>query len=275
LVNALNALINSLSISSRITLESPCDLTPSLMLLLLSSILQTPLPIHSDSHSQTQMCKVFLGILGDDILKVDLGGVDPKRLASGEMEECVFVGKVLVEIARELGVGAEKDEHDGVSDVTSHIEDDTFTVEPSEYGTEATTVDTTSLSHGTPNKSHSSHRQSEICTCTFQPPPSPSPPSSRCTCPTPSPKSPSVPLGVRYTGYIKPVPLRPEIEAFESSRSLSDSIRRDSNGESADIDLEALISENRRRGELLWEKTRILEEIATRLDPVLFGDKEV
>jgi hypothetical protein len=47
---------------------------------------------------------VFLGVLGNDVLKIDLSNVDPRRLARGEWEEVVYVGILLVRVAKGVGM---------------------------------------------------------------------------------------------------------------------------------------------------------------------------
>ncbi|KIM26562.1 hypothetical protein M408DRAFT_330519 [Serendipita vermifera MAFF 305830] len=108
LVGALNILLDNLDIP--IELESPYDLTPSLLLAVLESTLQSRLPLsdklrqaHSP-QSKVEAVKVFLGVLGNDILKLDLSDIEPRRLARGEWEEVVYVGTLLVRVAKQVGV---------------------------------------------------------------------------------------------------------------------------------------------------------------------------
>ncbi len=101
LVQILNELLNELYIP--ITLETPFDLTPSLLLAILESIIRERLPIPKstrdarDLPSKVQMMKIFLGVLEGDVLGEDIGlsDIDPRRLATGEWDEVVFVGEVL------------------------------------------------------------------------------------------------------------------------------------------------------------------------------------
>ena len=109
LVNQLNALLQALQLP--ILLISPTDLTPSLLIAILESLLSTRIPLEfspSRSRSKTniQSMKVFLGVLESDIVKMDVGlsNVDPLRLANGEWEEVVFVGEVLCWVGMRLGL---------------------------------------------------------------------------------------------------------------------------------------------------------------------------
>lgn len=101
LVQNLNDLLASLELP--ITVDSPYDLTPSLLLAILESILRDRLPISNTirnsqtSAAKVEAMKVFLGILEDDVLQTDIGlsEIDPRRLAAGEWEEVTFVGETL------------------------------------------------------------------------------------------------------------------------------------------------------------------------------------
>ena len=50
--------------------------------------------------------QIFLGVLANYILGVDLSRVDPRKLAGGEWEECVYVyvGGLLVHVAKKEGL---------------------------------------------------------------------------------------------------------------------------------------------------------------------------
>ncbi|KAL4073194.1 hypothetical protein V8B97DRAFT_1858315, partial [Scleroderma yunnanense] len=113
LVPSLNALLVSLSLP--FTLEIPTDLTPSLLLAILESIIEARLPIpNSVRTSRTREAKiramlVLLGVLECDVLRgwtadIGLGEVDPERLADGGWEETVFVGELLCWLARRRGI---------------------------------------------------------------------------------------------------------------------------------------------------------------------------
>jgi hypothetical protein len=119
LVNELNALLNALQLP--ILLQSPTDLTPSLLIAILELLLSMRLPLEfspsrSSSAAHIQSMKMFLGVLESDIVKVDVGlsNVDPGRLANGEWEEVVFVGEVLCRVGRRLGVTVDHDEGEGL-----------------------------------------------------------------------------------------------------------------------------------------------------------------
>lgn len=109
LVATLNALLKKLLLT--ITLESPLDLTPSLLLAVLESILRSRLPIPSsiresrDFASKVQAMKIFLGVLENDIIAMDVGlsDIDPRKLAAGEWDEVVFVGEILCWLGKKNG----------------------------------------------------------------------------------------------------------------------------------------------------------------------------
>ncbi|KZV95263.1 hypothetical protein EXIGLDRAFT_735563 [Exidia glandulosa HHB12029] len=112
LVDDLNTLLDVLALSSpTIRLEAPHDLTPSLILALLESMLRARLPIPQTTReartkgARIDAMKIFLGVLEADVLQEEIGlsEVDPRRLANGEWEEVVCVGRVLVWVARRMG----------------------------------------------------------------------------------------------------------------------------------------------------------------------------
>jgi len=43
-------------------------------------------------------------VLGNDVLKIDLSDVDPRRLARGEWEEVVYIGILLIRVAKDVGM---------------------------------------------------------------------------------------------------------------------------------------------------------------------------
>ena len=107
LVKQLNLLLSKLNIS--LDLISPTDLTPSLLIAILESLLDRRIPTVRSSnpkHSHTQNMKIFLGVLETDILQVDVGlsDVDPGKLASGEWDEVFFIAELLCWIGRQIGL---------------------------------------------------------------------------------------------------------------------------------------------------------------------------
>lgn len=112
LVPTLNALLAALSLPFELT--SPTDMTPSLLLAVLESILESRLPIPASirasrsSLAKVEAMKVFLGVLECDILPPDedigLADLDPRRLAEGAWEESVFVGELLCWLGRKRGI---------------------------------------------------------------------------------------------------------------------------------------------------------------------------
>jgi len=119
LVASLNTLLVRLEFP--FVLETPLDLTPSLLLGILESLLESRLPIAQpirDSHTpaaKVQAMKVFLGVLENDVLGLDVGlsDVDPRHLAAGVWEEVVFIGELLCWLGKKTGL---LDTEDGVVD---------------------------------------------------------------------------------------------------------------------------------------------------------------
>ncbi|KIK60495.1 hypothetical protein GYMLUDRAFT_73937 [Collybiopsis luxurians FD-317 M1] len=116
LVDELGILLRALGIP--LLLESPADLTPSLLLAILECILSSRLPLSPEirdglsskskdaDHAKIQCMKIFLGIIETDILKKDvgMGGIDPLKLANGDWDEVVYVGEILCWIGRDMGI---------------------------------------------------------------------------------------------------------------------------------------------------------------------------
>ncbi|KAH6912467.1 hypothetical protein BKA70DRAFT_1218657 [Coprinopsis sp. MPI-PUGE-AT-0042] len=108
LVAQLNDLMEGLHLP--ISIIAPTDLTPSLLIAILESLLGEKIPIpHRPSMGRTnslQKVKVFLGVLETDVIQqpVGLSDIDPRRLADGGCEEVLFVAEVLVWIGRHVGL---------------------------------------------------------------------------------------------------------------------------------------------------------------------------
>ena len=104
----MNELLASLDIP--ISLTSPLDLTPTLLLAVLESTLESRLPLPPGvreartPQTKVEAVKIFLGVLANDVLGVDLSQVDPRKLARGEWDECVYVGGLLVHVAKKEGL---------------------------------------------------------------------------------------------------------------------------------------------------------------------------
>jgi len=110
LVAQLNLLLTSLNLP--IPVISPTDLTPSLLIAILESILGTRIPFIDNQKqpkdskgSNIQNMKIFLGVLETDILQKDVGlsELDPRKLADGEWEEVLYIAELLCWIGRRLG----------------------------------------------------------------------------------------------------------------------------------------------------------------------------
>lgn len=114
LTDRLNDLLDRLDLP--FVLDTPLDLTPSLLLAILESLLKSRLPVSSsirESRSdaaKVQAMKVFLGVLETDVLNEDIGlsDVDPRRLAAGEWEEVVFIAKLLCWLGKQMGLPPSK-----------------------------------------------------------------------------------------------------------------------------------------------------------------------
>jgi hypothetical protein len=110
LTDHLNELLDGLGLP--FVLDTPLDLTPSLLLAILESLLKSRLPVSSsirESRSDAakiQAMKIFLGVLEADIINEDIGlsDIDPRRLAAGEWEEVVFVAKLLCWLGKQMGL---------------------------------------------------------------------------------------------------------------------------------------------------------------------------
>ena len=110
LVVPLNTLLDRLGLP--FALDTPLDLTPSLLLAILESLLQSRLPISTsirESRSdaaKVQAMKIFLGVLETDVLNEDVGlsDIDPRRLAAGEWEEVVFIAELLCWLGKQMGL---------------------------------------------------------------------------------------------------------------------------------------------------------------------------
>ena len=110
LTDNLNDLLDRLRLP--FVLDTPLDLTPSLLLAILESLLQSRLPVSSsirESRSDAakiQAMKIFLGVLETDVVNEDIGlsDIDPRRLAAGEWEEVIFIAKLLCWLGKQTGL---------------------------------------------------------------------------------------------------------------------------------------------------------------------------
>ncbi|KAF9783328.1 hypothetical protein BJ322DRAFT_146495 [Thelephora terrestris] len=110
LTATLNVLLEGLRLP--FVLESPLDLTPSMLLAILECICESRLPLtkeireSSSDLDKVDAMKIFLGVLEADIIKMDVGlsDVDPRALARGEEHETVFVGELLCWLGEKSGV---------------------------------------------------------------------------------------------------------------------------------------------------------------------------
>ncbi|KAF8134743.1 hypothetical protein K438DRAFT_796303 [Mycena galopus ATCC 62051] len=117
LMGQLNQLLAALKIL--IILESHSQLTPSLLIGILESLICARLPIpeehrenlSSSPTSKVACIKIFLGVMQNDILQQDLGigSVDPRRLAGGADEETLYVARLLCWYGRRIGLISRSD----------------------------------------------------------------------------------------------------------------------------------------------------------------------
>lgn len=242
LVDELGILLQALQLP--IALQSPADLTPSLLLAVLESILSYRLPLppelrtalssrsqHS-KNAEIQCMKIFLGVIETDILKRDVGlnRIDPRKLANGNWDEVVYVGEMLCWIGRECGL---------VDETRATRELQAWRLTPS-TAPETSTSLRSSSSPTTADTSTSLHdfdhlRSFQAPSTSSLSPLSPlitSPRIPQCIHEIASPFAqdhigPSEP-SVRYSGYIQPVDEDFEISSFEHNRTLSNcSLRTD------------------------------------------------
>ena len=96
-----NGLLKELDIP--IALHSLHEITPTLLVAILESLQRERLPLRPAAresktrHGRLEAMKVFLGVLGDDMLGIDLAGtVDPRVLAEGGEDEVGMVCEALL-----------------------------------------------------------------------------------------------------------------------------------------------------------------------------------
>ncbi|KAG5644818.1 hypothetical protein DXG03_007640 [Asterophora parasitica] len=254
LVKQLNDLLKALCIP--IPLQAPSELTPSLLIAILESLLSTR--ISQDTFSQNreslniQNTKIFLGVLETDVLKMDVGlsNLDPRKLARGELEE---VGHIS-------------------GDDPFAMDDEVPSIAPSNFSTHPDTDSNTSVESFRPSTSSvkSTLRATPKPRCIHEVPSpslilSPKLDSSFDTQSivfdfpdTPSPRK----RPVRHTGYISPVDEELELLSFEQSRSMSSRKKMDDSHESESYSLLALRESRAHTLALYKERARLLEELA-------------
>ncbi|KIY71192.1 hypothetical protein CYLTODRAFT_487410 [Cylindrobasidium torrendii FP15055 ss-10] len=107
LTDQLNQLLDALGISLPGGIQHPTDLTPSLLLAILESLLQARLPISRElrrSKDHDAKMKIFLGVLQHDVLQgsLELTSIDPRRLARGDWDAVVKIAEVLCWLGRNM-----------------------------------------------------------------------------------------------------------------------------------------------------------------------------
>ncbi|KAJ7436267.1 hypothetical protein B0H11DRAFT_660277 [Mycena galericulata] len=236
LILQLNQLLTSLDLP--ITIYSHEQLTPSLLICILESLLSLRLPISPAdrdalfSSTTTKVhcdcMKIFLGVLQADVLQQDVGlsNVDPRRLARGEDTETIFVGRLLCWYGRHKGhIARDPSKKDSRNDTGSPSTLTTGTRRTEMSPVRGEPESNTSVSSGSAHASPHSVPAAPRC---IHEVPSPSlvfsPASTRA--------HPDIASGsgfaslepwqnttVRYTGYIQLVDEDAEIAAFEARRA--------------------------------------------------------
>jgi hypothetical protein len=232
LVNQLNQLLTSLGLE--IVVESPRDLTPSLLIIIVEALLSSRLPIPSDQRSaifssasaKVYCMKIFLGVLQADILRQDvgLGNIDPHLLAKGADTETIFVGRLLCWYGRRIGLVSRRSGGDDRRGAASPSTLTTTTKRTSPVhvfsSTPLGTIESnTTVSDDQEADQGPSHSPAEEPPGVFVP---------RCIHEVSTPSSFSTHLPsehspqnttVRYTGYIELVDEASEIAVFEARRA--------------------------------------------------------
>ncbi|TFK71839.1 hypothetical protein BDN72DRAFT_895386 [Pluteus cervinus] len=229
LVAELNLLVRNLRLP--FVLESPTDLTPSLLLAILERLVAQPIPLtehlryslssssgpDEKSYGRIQITKLFLGVLLDcTLLDKDVGltDIDPRKLANGDWEEVVFIGQLLCWIARKAGVLQFDDDDHIRSNGTRRHRSDQAKLLPD--------APIYPLSEGF--TSHSNE--------------------------------------VRYFGFIKPVDEDSELESFEANRSMLSALQGRPSGNEDPQDFRSQTQLCERTLTLLEERARLLNELA-------------
>ncbi|KAL5501550.1 hypothetical protein ACEPAH_8810 [Sanghuangporus vaninii] len=104
----LNSLLASLEIP--LVVQCPFELTPSKILTIFESMLRMKLPISLETRkckthaARVEAMKVFIGVLEDDVLGVDVGlsDIDPRRLAEGRRKEFLRVVETLCWLGKRM-----------------------------------------------------------------------------------------------------------------------------------------------------------------------------
>lgn len=295
LVPQLNTLLHALELP--IELKLPTELTPSLLIAMLESLLQAHITVpeislepsdpNTNSPSAVKYAqdvmriKVFIGVLQTDVLREDvgLGDVDPCKLAEGAWDESVFVGELLCWIGRRVGllprISAETD------DESSSNQSELLTTSLAKPNYPRTSL----MSHNNFTEQREFMERPEdgrFAPRCIHEVPSPSEILSELDMSTLSlpllrnsgntPNS-SVNLSVRYEGYIQPVDEELELSSFEAGRSMHQAEMRGSRHHDNEADpnqpIRSQLSRSRigsgghaRMVELLFERARLLEELA-------------
>src|SRR5258708_6112876 len=101
-MRSVNDLLSDLGIP--ISIQTPQQLAPTLLIAILESILQQRIPLSlaarecSTRTGRIEAMKVLLGILGNDLLQHDLTIIDPQKLADGELKETRLICHLLSEL---------------------------------------------------------------------------------------------------------------------------------------------------------------------------------
>ncbi|KAG6902209.1 hypothetical protein C0995_003041 [Termitomyces sp. Mi166 len=285
LTRQLNLLLIALGIP--IPLQSPTELTPSLLIAILEALLSVriryDMPSDTPENVNLQNTKIFLGVLETDVLKRDVGlsNLDPRQLANGGLEECTHVAELLCWIGRRLKYIVSDDPFE--MHETPSIPYETHS--PSTSITTRASCITSNFSMHYTSDYNTSIDSNMLSTPTPKLTPRAASPESRPRCiheiPSPTLGSPlSVDnsittekgfLGtlspsrrkVRRSGYISPVDEEMELLSFEHSRSISSQSTCNADH---DVDhsfsLAALQESTAHTLFLYQQRARLLEEVA-------------
>ncbi|KAJ7263173.1 hypothetical protein B0H12DRAFT_294588 [Mycena haematopus] len=298
LTSQLNQLLASLKIS--INLETHLQLTPSLLIAILESLMSARLNISQDlretlgssSAAKVQCMKIFLGVLQSDILKEDVGisTVDPRRLARGEDKETLFVARLLCWYGRDRGLisrygpraraGRRSSRNASLSPstlttVTRHTATDVSTVRPESNTTVSDGSSFDEVLHDVVGSAARCIHEVPSPSLVLSPGSNADFAESRLFAPSHT--------SVRYDGYISVVDEEAEIAVFEArrraqgkgkgkSKRIENTSTRYAPARSRDtraldddevpIDADVLAADNARRIELMRRKAAILDELA-------------
>ncbi|KAH9841729.1 uncharacterized protein C8Q71DRAFT_700868 [Rhodofomes roseus] len=313
LVSSLNVLLAALHLP--LALESPDDLIPSLLVAVLECLLRSRLDLPAELRQardfafKVQAMKIFLGVLENDIIGQDVGlsDVDPRRLASGEWDECVFVGELLCWLGKTMGV-LPSTSAGGVDPLPERFARRSGTVSSSAHSTVPSNLSLTRSEHAESETTVGSIVFEPVGESTFVRPPAPTPIAGRrdapprrprciheieepsliftpvaessvvigpengveyCDCPSETTHAESRPTPVRYHGWIERADDDSEVRSFEASRRTraAGTSRRVSSGSRSSGFITRHTSPAEYTLALMSERAKLLTELAALKTP--------